>query len=214
VTLGTVVVERDTPLLGGGDTLERIDPLPAHFIVIAGSAGAQQPLRQLVRALGPELDAAVLVSIHHPPNKPTALAHILERETSLPVCVGIQGQPLRAGHIYVAPPGYHHVLVKNGRIHIRPEPRHMRRCVSADPLFHSAAAEFGNRTIGVLLSGANRNGAAGLRLIREAGGQALAQDPAEAAFSTMPLAGVEAGVDLCAGAEALGRYIAERCRKR
>jgi two-component system, chemotaxis family, protein-glutamate methylesterase/glutaminase len=193
---------------------ERVSALPEFLVVIAGSAGSLAPLCQLVHELGRELDAAVLIVIHFPPWERTALPVILARETLLPVTLGVQGEPLRAGHVYVAPPGYHHVRVRAGRILLQPQPRHFPRGKSADPLFTSAAAEFGSHALGVVLSGANRNGAAGMAAIKAAGGRTLVQDPAEAAFDTMPRAARECAVDLCASAPLLGRYLAEVCKRR
>lgn len=183
-----------------------------HLIVIAGSAGALLPLQQLVRALGPNLDAAVVVTIHYPPDHPTFLADILSRETRLPVSVAIHGERLQPAHIYVAPPGYHQVVVNDGCFELRPHPREARRGRSADPLLLSAARDFGPRALGVVLSGANANGSAGLKAIRAAGGRALAQDPHEATFSTMPMAALRMGVDVCASAKELGQYLAEHCQ--
>jgi chemotaxis response regulator CheB len=182
------------------------------LILIAGSAGALMPLRRLVRALGPDLDAAVLITIHHLPDRPTLLGDILTQDTPLPVSIAAHGELLCPGHVYVAPPGYHHVTVGDGRVWLLPHPRHALRGNSADPLLTSAAREFGPRAIGVVLSGANRNGAAGMQVIRAAGGYVAAQDPREAAHATMPLATLEGGVDLCADAEAIGHQLALRCR--
>ena len=184
-----------------------------HVILIAGSAGALVPLRRLVRALGPNLDAAVVVTIHHPPDHPTLLVDILSRDTPLPVTIAIHGEFLRPAHVYVAPPGYHQLVVNNGRFELRPHPPGARRGRSADPLLLSAARDFGPQAIGVVLSGANASGSAGLKAIRAAGGRALAQAPSEAAFPTMPMAALQMGVDICASAEALGRYLADHCQR-
>jgi two-component system chemotaxis response regulator CheB len=194
-----------------GDSRSLHASSPEHVIVIAGSAGALAPLRQVIRTLGSELRAAVVVTIHSPPDQPTLLAQILSRDTSLPVKVAAPGELLRPGHVYVAPPGYHHVVLVDGRIQLRPHPRRALRGTSGDPLLISAASNFGSRAIGVVLSGSNRNGAAGLRAIRAAGGLGLAQDPGEATFATIPLAAIADGVDLCASAAGLGHYLVEAC---
>jgi two-component system chemotaxis response regulator CheB len=83
--------------------------------------------------------------------------------------------------------------------------------VSADPLFVSGALDFGTAAIGVVLSGANTNGAAGVRAIRAAGGRAVAQLPSDAAFAVMPQAALNAGVDYCGSAEDIGRYLSVLC---
>jgi two-component system chemotaxis response regulator CheB len=84
--------------------------------------------------------------------------------------------------------------------------------VSADPLFASGAEDFGASAIGVVLSGANANGAAGVQTIRAAGGTAIAQDPREAAYGQMPLAALSAGVDYCGSARQIARYLNIVCQ--
>ena len=132
----------------------------------------------------------------------------------MPVSLARVGARFEPRHVYVAPPGYHHVLVKEGRVQIQPRPIHARRGVSADPLFSSAAHDLGPSAIGVVLSGANTNGAAGLRAIRAAGGTALAQQPSDAAYPIMPQAALDAGVDYCGTAEELGQYLSSLCAPR
>jgi two-component system chemotaxis response regulator CheB len=171
-------------------------------------------LQRLFKQLPADLDAAVVVSLHLPPWHRTYLAEILSRVSALPVSIALQGGRLRAAHVYVAPPGYHHVVVNGGRVQFRPHRRDAPRGVSADPLFVSAAEDFGAATIGVVLSGCNQNGAGGVRAIRAAGGKAVAQAPQDAAYATMPRAALQAGVDFCGSAEDIAHYLAAICRPR
>ena len=187
---------------------------PAHVIFIAGSAGSLSALQRLFGALSPSIDAAVMITTHLPPTHRTLLPSILARVTSMPLSVAGAGEPLERGRVYVAPPGYHHMLVRNGRVQLRPHPIHARRGVSADPLFVSAAESLGAAAVGVVLSGANTNGAAGVRAIRAAGGKTLAQSPHDAAFPIMPQAALDAGVDYCGSAEDIGRYLSVLCAPR
>jgi chemotaxis response regulator CheB len=187
---------------------------PAHLILIAGSAGSLSALNRLFGALSPDIDAAVLITIHLPPDHRTLLPRILARVTALPLSIPRAGEALQRGRVYVAPPGYHHVIVRGGRVHLRPQPTHARRGVSADPLFVSGAQDFGPAAIAVVLSGANTNGAEGVRAIRTAGGRAVAQDPSDAAFGVMPQAAMDAGVDYCGTAEDIGRYLSDVCMPR
>jgi two-component system chemotaxis response regulator CheB len=184
---------------------------PAHIILIAGSAGSLSALQRLFRTLSSTVDAAVLITTHLPPDHRTLLPDILSRVTSMPLSIARAGGVLERGHVYVAPPGYHHVILRNGCVHLRPQPIHARRGVSADPLFVSAAQDFGPAAIGVVLSGANSNGAAGVRAIRAAGGRTAAQRPSDAGFAVMPQAALKAGVDYCGSAEDIGRYLSAIC---
>ena len=189
---------------------DRLRP-PAHVIVIAGSAGSLGALQRLFGTLSPSIDAAVLITTHLPPTHRTLLPDIIARVTSMPSSVARAGELLERGHVYVAPPGYHHVVVRGRRVHVLPQPIHMRRGVSADPLLVSAARDLGAAVIAVVLSGANTNGAAGVRAVRAAGGHAVAQDPKDADFAIMPRAAIDAGVDYSGNAEDIGRYLSSLC---
>lgn len=184
-----------------------------HLVVIGGSAGSLEPLRQVVASLPRDLDCAVVVTVHHPPDAATFLPDILGRKSLLPVSLARNGEVLRAGRIYVSPPGYHNPTVRAGHVWVTAHPRASRRGSSSDSLFSSAAADFGPRCVGVVLSGNNRNGTAGLRDIRASGGYCMVQDPAEAAYPRMPLAALREGPDFVGSAQEIGRRIAEQCGK-
>jgi two-component system chemotaxis response regulator CheB len=188
-------------------------PRPRHLILVACSAGGLPALQRLFKQLPPDLDAAIVVTQHLPPWHRTRLADILSRVSRLPVSLARAGERLRNARVYVAPPGYHHVVVSGGRIHYQPQPRDAPRGVSADPLFVSGAKDFGAATIGVVLSGANRNGAAGVRAIRAVGGKAVAQAPQDAEYATMPRAALQAGVNFCGSVEDIAHYLAAICRR-
>ncbi len=154
------------------------------IIVIAASAGGLEPLRQIVAAIPAECPAAIFAVIHfgkHPSDLPT----ILSWSSKLAVSFPQDGTPIQAGHIYVAPPD-HHMTLEAGRIRLNQGPKvHFTR-PAADPLFISAARIYGNRVIGIVLSGGNGDGAEGLRSIKEHGGKAVVQEPKEAVDPSMP----------------------------
>ena len=103
----------------------------------------------------------------------------------------------RAGHVYVAPSGYH-LLLDDGRFVLSVDPRVGFARPSIDVLFESAAAARGARTVGVIMTGANSDGAAGLKRVRERGGLAVVQAPADAEVDLMPVAALDqAGADHC-----------------
>lgn len=154
-------------------------------VVIGGSAGAIEPLIEVVRGLPPGLSAAVFVVIHVPPGAVSRLPDILQRAGGLAAAHARDGEAIAAGRIYVAPPD-RHLLVRPGHVELTRGPRENHSRPAIDPLFRSAARAYGSRTIGVVLSGALYDGTAGLLALTARGGAAVVQDPDEAAFPSMP----------------------------
>jgi len=132
--------------------------------------------------------AAAIAVVFHVGPYPSHLPEILSWHGKLPAVFGEDGAVLEPGRIYVAPPDQHMMLERPGRIRIvSGSPVHHTR-PAVDPLFASAAATFGSRVVGVVLSGRGTDGATGLRLIKNHGGLALVQDPVEAPVPQMPAA--------------------------
>jgi two-component system chemotaxis response regulator CheB len=183
------------------------------LVVIGASAGGVDALQELVAGLPPEFPAAVLVALHVASTGTSVLPQILTRHGALPATFGVDGAPLRRGHIYIAPPD-HHLLVRADAVDLTHGPRENGHRPAIDPLFRSAARSAGNRVIGVILSGLLDDGAAGLQVVKEHGGAAVVQDPADALFPSMPVAALKATepdrvVPITAMAEALCRLIEE-----
>jgi two-component system, chemotaxis family, protein-glutamate methylesterase/glutaminase len=154
-------------------------------VVIGGSAGAIEPLRDIVRALPRDFAAAVMVVVHIPAESGSVLPSILQRGSAISVAHAVHGQRLEAGHVYVAPPDQH-LLVHDGRVRLWRGPRENHHRPAIDVLFRTAARWFGPRAIGVVLSGALDDGAAGMFALKARGGVAIAQDPEEALYAGIP----------------------------
>jgi two-component system chemotaxis response regulator CheB len=160
-----------------------------------------------------DLDAAVLVAQHMPPEFVPALAERLAQVSALPVRMGVDGEPLLASHVYLAP-GDRQMRVRRAQggegveIEINPgDPPYGVR-TSADPLFRSVAAIFGRQSIGVVLSGMGHDGAEGLSAIRGAGGGAIVQNRATCIIYGMPAAALAAaGADRVAAADEIASAI-------
>jgi two-component system chemotaxis response regulator CheB len=178
-------------------------------VVIGGSAGSVGALQAFVGGLPADLGAAVLVVVHRPPDTPSALARILDRSGPLPARSAEHGEPLKTGAIYVASPDYH-LLIHDTAISLRRSPRQNRVRPAVDALFRSAARWCGSRTMGVVLSGALDDGAAGLAAIHARGGVAVIQDAADALFDGMPRAALTAvaGDAIVGSAAGLGVRVA------
>lgn len=141
---------------------------------------------KLVADLPRDLPAAVFIVLHIPSDAPSLLPQILSRDSSLEVAHAVNGEGIRLGKVYVAPPD-HHLLIEPGYIKLVHGPKENLHRPSIDALFRSAARAAGPRVIGVVLTGSRDDGTAGMRWIKQRGGIAVVQDPSEAPFPSMPL---------------------------
>ena len=166
-------------------------PSPAtqiQAIVIGGSAGALEALGVILHALPAGFRVAVVIVLHVPPHRPSFLARVLANKTVLRVKEVDDKEPVTGGTVFVAPPNYHLLIERDRRFALSMDaPVNFSR-PAIDVLFESAAETYGAALAGVVLSGANEDGARGLRRIKESGGLALVQSPESAQMPTMPLA--------------------------
>jgi two-component system chemotaxis response regulator CheB len=183
-----------------------------NIVVVGASAGGIEALQQIVRDLPADLPASLFVTVHFPENGTSVLPRILSRLGSLPALHAADGQPIEPGHIYVAPPD-RHLLVADHKIRLSRGPRENGHRPAVDPMFRSAATNFGPRVIGVLLSGNLDDGTSGLAAVKRHGGVALVQDPHEAMFGSMPQSAIDhVRVDRVAPARELAQLIVECVR--
>jgi two-component system chemotaxis response regulator CheB len=158
---------------------------PRRLVAIGASAGGVEPLRTLVAALPADFPAAVAIVLHTSPGSPGVLHELLGRVATMPVINAANGTAIHSGRVYVAPPDCH-LLVEPGRLRLTRGPRENRFRPAIDPLFRSAAQVYGPAAIGIVLTGSLDDGTAGLWMIKRLGGVAIAQDPDEAMFRSMP----------------------------
>ena len=158
-----------------------------NVVVIGGSAGSLDVIMQLVPFLPVDAGACYILVVHRKNDADSVLANIVSARTAMPVHEVEDKEAIQANCIFIAPPDYH-LLVENREMFSldSSEKLHYSR-PSIDVTFESVAETFGEKTIGVLLSGANADGAKGLKRIKEAGGIAIAQNPKSAEVGFMPL---------------------------
>src|SRR5215203_2630267 len=156
-----------------------------RFVVVGASAGGIDALSRLAAGLPADFPAPVCVVLHTSAQSPGVLDGILNRAGKLPAHAVKGGERPQPGHIYVAPPD-HHLVVEPNRLRLTKGPRENRFRPAIDPLFRSAAQVYGPAAVGVVLTGNLDDGAAGLWAIKQLGGVAIVQDPADAAFPSMP----------------------------
>jgi two-component system, chemotaxis family, protein-glutamate methylesterase/glutaminase len=155
-------------------------------VVVGASAGGIEALLSLLGKLPADLEAAVLVVVHRNPFRRSSLDRVLGYRSLLPVVEPRGGEPVEPRTLYIAPRD-HHMTVGAGAIRLDRGPQQHRTRPAVDPLFISAADEWGPRVVGVLLSGAGEDGVKGMIAVKRAGGTGLVQDPAEALHASMPL---------------------------
>lgn len=166
-------------------------PILRHdIIVIGGSAGGVEALMQICAGLPADLPAAVFIVEHLSPSSKSVLPDLLTRAGPLRAQHPVDGEAIRPGQVYVAPPDQH-LLLHEGSIMLRHGPQENRTRPAIDPLFRSAAVAYGPRVIGVVLTGLLDDGAAGLVAIKRCGGLCVVQDPADAQWSEMPRRAIE-----------------------
>ncbi|SAL03719.1 chemotaxis protein CheB [Caballeronia fortuita] len=176
------------------------------IVVIAGSTGGFGPLKELLAALPADLQATVFV-VMHIGTQTSILPEIFQGDCALPIRHAEDGQPFDTSAIYIAPPD-RHLLIENGKTFLSSGAKENFSRPAADPLFRSAAVNYGSRVIGIVLSGELDDGAAGLYAVRACGGIALVQNPAECRAASMPQNAIDAVRDaLIAPAAEIGQLI-------
>jgi len=162
-------------------------------VALASSAGGIAALSEILGSLPGDFPAAIVVVQHLDPRHRSLMADILRRRTALNVAQAAEGDYIRAGTVYIAPPDRHLLVNANGTLSLsHSELVHFVR-PSADLLFESVAASYRNRAIAVVLTGTGSDGSMGIGAIKKMGGTVVAQDQASAEFSGMPGAAIRTG---------------------
>lgn len=168
-------------------------PLAYDVLAIGASWGGVDMLMRLVRQLPASWRLPVVIVQHQHPNSGNALERILAKVSKLPVRDVEDKDMLERGHIYLAPANYHLLLEDDGTLSLSIEAP-VKYCRPAvDVTFASVARVFQHRCIGLVLTGANDDGAEGTRIIKAAGGHTLAQSPDSAEARSMPEAAIATG---------------------
>jgi len=168
-------------------------------VVIGASAGALEALSVILPRLPKGFRLPLFVVVHMPPDKRSVLAELFRAKCAIDVVEAEDKEPIKGGTIYFAPPGYHLLIETASSLALSSDGPIMFSRPSIDVLFETAADVYGSGLIGIILTGANHDGAAGLLAIVEAGGTALVQNPHDAFAPAMPAAAMTA----CPGANVM-----------
>jgi two-component system, chemotaxis family, protein-glutamate methylesterase/glutaminase len=155
------------------------------IIVIGGSSGSIGPLKTMVGGLPADFPASIFIVNHVSPDHESYLGEILTRYGNLPAAAAVNGEAIRPGRIYVAPPD-HHLIIEPGYLRLWRGPKENHSRPSINPTFRSAAKAYGPRVVGVILSGYLDDGTSGLIAVKVNRGLAVVQDPEDAEHADMP----------------------------
>lgn len=173
-----------------------VSPPPLEAIVIGVSAGGLKALSAILPGLPRDYPLPIMICIHLPPGKKSIVAELFDEKCALDVREAEDKEPIQPGTAYFAPPDYHLMVEPDRRLSLSSEEPVLFSRPSINVLFETAADAYGPGLLGVVLTGANNDGADGLRAIMLAGGAAVIEDPADAYQAAMPQAAIEA----CPGA--------------
>ena len=162
-------------------------------VAIGASAGGVEVLSVLLSSLPASCRASFFIVMHIPRERPSLLAEVFNARCALPVREAEDKEPVQPGTVYFAPPDYHLLLDRGPILALSSdEPVHFSR-PSIDVLFDSAADIYGERLLGLILTGANQDGAEGLAAVGRAGGRTVVQEPGGAAVPFLPEAALQVG---------------------
>jgi two-component system chemotaxis response regulator CheB len=183
-----------------------------ELIAIGASWGGLDAVGRLLEGVPADVDQAIVVAQHRSAASDRGLLEsLLQKHIRRPVREPGDKEPIEAYHVYVAPPDYH-LLVDGGRFALSVDARVQHARPSIDVLFESVAEAYRERAIGIVLTGANEDGAAGLAAIKRLGGVSIVQDPRTASSKTMPEAALAATeADAVLALEEIGPFLYGLC---
>lgn len=161
------------------------------LVVVGASWGGLQALRWLLEGLPGDFPTPIVVAQHRANDSSDVMVRMLQSHSSLAISEASDKDAIEPGHVYIAPPDYH-LLVEPGSLALSTDEFVHHSRPSIDVTFESAADAYADRLVGVILTGANTDGSAGLKRIRDEGGVTVVQDPATAARPEMPSAAMDA----------------------
>jgi len=176
-----------------------VSEVAPEAVVIGASAGALDVLSNLLPGLPADYRLPILIVVHMPPDKTSLFAQLLRARCAIRVREAEDKEPIEPGVAYFAPPDYHLLVEQDKRLSLSDDEPVLFSRPSIDVLFESAADAYGGGLIGVVLTGANSDGANGLKAVVEAGGVAVVQSPGSAYAVAMP----EAAIATCPDARVL-----------
>jgi len=157
----------------------------SRFIVIGASAGGRTAITEILKKIPSDINAAIAIVVHGSHEAPSMFVRALSAKTELNIKEVENGMEIRIGHVYMCKPNLH-LYVSQDKLMLSRGPRENLFRPAIDVLFRSAAVSFGNKCVGILLTGRLNDGTSGLEAIKRCGGLTLIQNPATAEYGDMP----------------------------
>jgi two-component system, chemotaxis family, protein-glutamate methylesterase/glutaminase len=178
-------------------------------VVIGTSTGGMEALRTILQAMPSNFPLPIIVVQHLHPHSDNFLSQYLNEKSELTVKQADEKENIEPGVVYLAPPNYHLLIETDKTFSLSTTPRVNYARPAIDVLFDTAADAYGEKLIGIVLTGANDDGSRGLKRIKEMGGLAIVQDPATAEISSMPKAAIAiANVDYILPLDQIAPFLA------
>ena len=179
-------------------------------VVIGASAGGMKALQTILRSLPQEYSLPIMIVQHMHPESDEYMAKILNEECLLAVKQADEKESIKPGKVYFAPPNYHLLVEADKTLSLTVNERVCYARPSIDVLFETAAEAYGDKLIGIILTGGNYDGSRGLKRIKESGGLAIVQDPKSAEAESMPREAIAAAkVDYILPLKKIGPFLVE-----
>ena len=163
----------------------------SKIVVVGASSGGLEAIQFLLSKLGRDFQAPMIIVQHRRKDSDSGLCRFLAGRSELPVLEPDDKDEIQNGHVYLAPHDYH-LMIENESFALSVDRPVAFARPSIDLLFESAAEAYGDRVIGMILTGSNKDGARGLAKIKARGGLTVVQDPASASYPEMPRAALDA----------------------
>ncbi|MCK9453140.1 MAG: chemotaxis protein CheB [Bacteroidales bacterium] len=189
--------------------------MPYQAIVIGSSAGGLHALKIIISGFSASFDTPIIVTQHLSPNSDNYLVQFLNQFTQLTVKEADEKEVILRGYVYIAPPNFHLLVEEDFTLSLNVEEKVNFARPSIDVLFETAAEAYKNQLIGIILTGANHDGAKGIARIKQKGGYTIAQSPDTAEAAAMPQAAINTGfVDQILKLEDIPVFLNKICKSK
>ena len=182
-------------------------------VVIGTSAGGLFALTSILECLPEDFSLPVIVVQHRSKDEKNLLEEVLAQKCKIKIRQADEKESIKGCMVYFAPPDYHLLIERNNTFSLTTDPKVNYSRPSIDVLFETAAIVYKHRLLAIILTGANHDGAAGMKRVKEKGGTTIAQEPDSAQFPAMPKAAIDTGaIDHVFHLKQISQFLRKACK--